>query len=68
MTRYCGGGGGGTKHLFLLTLYNSKILGGGRGARGLLRGPCFCCALYCDVMLGYKIYFSGHAKRAVCLR
>ena len=24
-------GGGGTRHLFLLTLYNSKILGGGGG-------------------------------------
>ena len=45
MTEYWGGG---TRHFFLLTLYNFKNIGGGgrgAGARAppapLLRGPCF---------------------------
>ena len=32
------GGGGGTRHLFLLILYNFKNIGGGGG---LLRDPCY---------------------------
>ena len=48
MTGYWGGGSGGggvgTRHLFLLTLHNSKNTGGGGGmcppGNPLLRGPC----------------------------
>ena len=37
VTRY---GGGGTKHLFLLILYNFKNIGGTCPPGPLLRGPC----------------------------
>ena len=40
VTRYWEGGGGGTRHLFLLTLYNSKNIGVAYALPPLLRGPC----------------------------
>ena len=41
MTQYWGG----TRHFFLLTLYNFKKIGGGGGI-GLLRGPCLCILMF----------------------